>query len=320
MAAETLLEIRGLKKYFYPFRLKKNRELKAVNGVDITIRPGETLGLVGESGCGKSTLGRLILRLLSATEGEIFFEGENILTYDRRKMKEVRRRIQMIFQNPYASLNPRMRILDAVRAPLDVYHIGTGGEKLSRVREMFDLVGMDEKHLYRYPHEFSGGQRQRIAIARSLVSNPRFIICDEPVSSLDVSVRAQVLNLMKDIQQNLGISYLFISHDLSVVYHICSHVAVMYLGKIVETAPKEEIYAKARHPYTKTLLQAVLQPEADPEQKRVLPEGEIPSPMNIPTGCGFHTRCPGATVKCYRESPPLLGGEHRVACHYAGGA
>jgi peptide/nickel transport system ATP-binding protein/oligopeptide transport system ATP-binding protein len=315
---EYLVEVRGLRKHFSVNRVGRKSVVRAVDGVDLAIRPGETLGLVGESGCGKSTLGRLMLRLIPPTAGEILLDGEDILKYGKKEMLRARRSVQMIFQNPYAALNPRMRILDAVKAPLDVFHEGGEAEKLRRVHEIFDLVGLDTAFLDRYPHEFSGGQRQRIAIARALVLNPKFIICDEPVSALDVSVRASVLNLMRDIQERLGVAYLFISHDLSVVHHICHSVAVMYLGGIVELAPKSELYSDPLHPYTRALLSAVLQPQA-PKRERIILEGEVPSPLAVPRGCRFRTRCPEAQSRCTELEPPLraLGDGRLVACHFA---
>jgi oligopeptide/dipeptide ABC transporter ATP-binding protein len=319
MENNLLLDIHGLKKVFYSSRFSKKSQLKAVDNVSLSIRAGETLGIVGESGCGKSTLGRLILRVIPATEGQVSFEGINVFDCSKSELKKVRRGVQMIFQNPNASLNPRMRILDAVKAPLDVYKTGSENEKKERVREIFNLVGLDEKYLYRFPHEFSGGQRQRVAIARAMVLNPKLIICDEPVSALDVSVRAQVLNLMKNIQKKLGVSYLFISHDLSVVYHVSNYVAVMYLGRIVEAANRVDLYKNPLHPYTKALLSAVLQPNGKANtKKRILLRGEVPSPINMPKGCCFHPRCPYAQEKCAVEAPELrdLGDRHRVACHY----
>jgi peptide/nickel transport system ATP-binding protein/oligopeptide transport system ATP-binding protein len=310
------MEIRGLKKHFAVNRLGRRGVVRAVDGVSLTIGRGVTLGLVGESGCGKSTLGRLLLRLIQPTGGEVLLNGENLLLYNKEQMRNARRSVQMIFQNPYASLNPRMRILDAVKAPLDVFREGSDADRLERVREIFALVGLDEAHLRRFPHEFSGGQRQRIAIARALVLSPELIICDEPVSALDVSVRAQVLNLMSDIQEKLRVSYLFISHDLGVVHHISASVAVMYLGKIVELAPKRDLYDNPLHPYTRALLSAVLQPWAAAERECVVLGGEAPSPLNVPSGCRFRTRCPDVCERCAKEEPELrdVGGGHLAAC------
>jgi oligopeptide/dipeptide ABC transporter ATP-binding protein len=316
MSPAELMEIRGLKKYFAVNRLGRRGVVRAVDGVSLTIGRGVTLGLVGESGCGKSTLGRLLLRLIQPTGGEVLLNGENILLYNREQMRNARRSVQMIFQNPYASLNPRMRILDAVKAPLDVFREGSDSDKLERVREIFALVGLDEAHLRRFPHEFSGGQRQRIAIARALVLRPGLIICDEPVSALDVSVRAQVLNLMSDIQEKLKVSYLFISHDLGVVHHISASVAVMYLGQIVELAPKRDLYDNPLHPYTRALLSAVLQPWDAAKRERIVLSGEAPSPLNVPSGCRFRTRCPDVCERCAEEEPELrdVGGGHLAAC------
>jgi peptide/nickel transport system ATP-binding protein/oligopeptide transport system ATP-binding protein len=331
MENNPLLDIRGLTKIFYSSHFYRKFQLKAVDDVSLRIRTGETLGIVGESGCGKSTLGRLILRLIPASGGQVWLEDADILRCSKKELKKVRRGIQMIFQNPNASLNPRMTILDAVKAPLDAYSTGSESEKINQVCRIFNLVGLDEEYLYRFPHEFSGGQRQRIAIARALVLNPKLIICDEPVSALDVSVRAQVLNLMKNIQEKLGVSYLFISHDLSVVYHVSNYVAVMYLGKIVEAAKREDLYNNPLHPYTKALLSAVLRPDGKSNtRKRILLYGEVPNPANLPGlppaagsaasshGCCFCLRCPYVQDKCTAEMPSLrdLGGGHHVACHY----
>lgn len=312
---KILVEAEHVSKYF-PTKDKKVT-LKAVDDISLTVREGETLGLVGESGCGKSTFGRTILRLIEPTSGRIRFEGQDITRYRPGQMREMRKSMQMIFQNPYSSLNPRMTVLDAVKAPLDAFHSGTREEKLERVLEIFRTVGLDQSILYRYPHEFSGGQRQRIVIARALVSNPRFIVCDEAVSALDVSVRAQVLNLMQDIQRELGIAYLFISHDLSVVKHISDRIAVMYLGKIVEISPKEELYENPRHPYTQALLSAIPIPDLEVKKERIVLKGDVPSPLKLPGGCRFHTRCPFATERCVREEPELTGtgNDHLAACH-----
>jgi peptide/nickel transport system ATP-binding protein/oligopeptide transport system ATP-binding protein len=313
------IEVLNLRKVFSQGHIRKKQGVHAVNDVTFKIPAGKTLGLVGESGCGKSTLGRMILRLIPATGGEVLLNGENILSYNKKKMWMSRRKMQMIFQNPYASLNPKMRILDAVRAPLDVYGVGPKAERTQKVRELFQLIGLSEQYFDRFPHEFSGGQRQRIVIARALVLNPAFIVADEPVSSLDVSVRAQILNLMKDIQVKFGITYLFISHDLSVVYHISDYVAVMYLGKIVEIAPKKHLFGNPLHPYTKALLSSLLIPGEERKQRIILP-GEVPSPLKMPSGCSFHLRCPHATGVCRNETPELreLSDGHAAACHYIG--
>ena len=320
MSETPLLEVKDLKKYFAASKSifkKKQTFVSAVNGVSLQIKKGETLGLVGESGCGKSTLGRTILRLTPATGGEVIFDGKNIGKLKNEDMRQMRKRMQMIFQDPYSCLNPRMNILELVRAPLDVFNIGTKEERIDKVKEMLEIVGMGEQHMMRYPHEFSGGQRQRVGIARALITNPEFVVCDEPVSALDVSVRASVLNLMNQLQERFGLTYLFISHDLSVVKHISDRVAVMYLGGIVEITGKDELYHNPLHPYTKALLSAI--PLPDPEKKadpQVL-EGDLPSPYNPPTGCRFHTRCPHCTERCMKEAPVLkdMGSGHQVACH-----
>jgi oligopeptide/dipeptide ABC transporter ATP-binding protein len=316
-----LIEIRGLAKHFVTSRLgRRKSEVRAVDGVDLSVARGQTLGLVGESGCGKSTLSRLILRLIPATAGRVLLDGTDILSLSARELRDVRQRIQMVFQNPYTSLSPRMRIYDAVKAPLDVLNRDKEQTKLARVREVFEMVGLQEEYLYRYPHEFSGGQRQRVAIARALVTNPEFIICDEPVSALDVSVRAQVLNLLSEIQAQQGISFLFISHDLSVVHHIAHNVAVMYLGTIVEVAVKRDLYDNPLHPYTKALLSSVLQPLGERRYEEVILGGEVPSPTDVPSGCRFSTRCPWAQERCTQTEPTLrdVGSGHLVACHSVG--
>jgi peptide/nickel transport system ATP-binding protein/oligopeptide transport system ATP-binding protein len=311
------IEVKHLSKVYSQGNFSKKKHVHAVSDVDFKIPSGQTLGLVGESGCGKSTLGRMLLRLIPATGGEVYLNGENVLNSDKKRIWELRRKMQIIFQNQYSSLNPKMRILDSVKAPLDAYKIGSKQERVDRVREIFRLVGLSEKHFDRYPHEFSGGQRQRIVIARALVSDPSFIVADEPVSSLDVSVRAQILNLMKDIQTGFGITYLFISHDLSVVYHISDSVAVMYLGRIVELAPKKHLFENPLHPYTKALLSSLLVPGEDSKQRIIL-HGEVPSPFDIPSGCSFRKRCPHATEGCRSERPALreLSNGHSVACHH----
>jgi peptide/nickel transport system ATP-binding protein/oligopeptide transport system ATP-binding protein len=323
-SAGILLETRDLTKYFGG---KKRlfeaapRIVKAVDGVDISIRKGETLGLVGESGCGKSTLGRTILGLLPKTSGSVFFAGREISDLPRKEARQLKQRMQIVFQDPYGSLNPRMTVLDLVRAPLDVFGIGTKAEKEERVAAMLRQVGMGAHQLNRYPHEFSGGQRQRIGIARALILQPEFVVCDEPVSALDVSVRAQVLNLMAGLQKELGLTYLFISHDLSVVKHISDRVAVMYLGRIVEITGKRELYAKPLHPYTQALLSAIPKPSAQAKQQRnrCALKGDVPSSYAMPPGCRFHPRCPKAIELCSREVPLLrgLGPDHQVACHLA---
>ena len=318
--SEYLVEVKDLKKQFVASKSifkSKCTYVNAVNGITLNIKKGETLGLVGESGCGKSTLGRTILRLTPATSGQVIFDGQDIGKLSNEDMRQMRKRMQMIFQDPYSCLNPRMNILELVRAPLDVFKIGTKEERVEKVKEMLEIVGMGEQHMMRYPHEFSGGQRQRVGIARALISNPEFVVCDEPVSALDVSVRASVLNLMNQLQERFGLTFLFISHDLSVVKHISDRVAVMYLGGIVEITSKDELYKNPLHPYTKALLSAI--PLPDPSRKAApkILEGDLPSPYNPPTGCRFHTRCEHCTARCKEEAPVLkdMGGGHQVACH-----
>ncbi len=317
---DRLLEVKGLKKYF-PITGGLLRKIvgyvKAVDGVDLFIKRAETLGLVGESGCGKSTLGRAILRLIDATEGEITYNGQNILELTKEEMRELRKKMQIIFQDPYASLNPRMTVGDIVGEPMDIFGLAKGREKEERVLELLSIVGLDVQHIRRYPHEFSGGQRQRIGIARALAVNPEIIICDEPVSALDVSVRSQVLNLMQELQQKFQLTYLFISHDLSVVKHISDRICVMYLGKIVEVSEKNELYSNPLHPYTKALLSAIPIPDPEAKRERIILEGDVPTPINPPTGCRFHTRCQYAMPICSRQEPILkdTGNEHFVACH-----
>ena len=318
--SEYLVEVKDLKKQFVASKsIFKNKStyVNAVNGITLNIKRGETLGLVGESGCGKSTAGRTILRLTPATSGQVIFDGQDIGKLSNEDMRQMRKRMQMIFQDPYSCLNPRMNILELVRAPLDVFKIGTREERVEKVKEMLEIVGMGEQHMMRYPHEFSGGQRQRVGIARALISNPEFVVCDEPVSALDVSVRASVLNLMNQLQERFGLTFLFISHDLSVVKHISDRVAVMYLGGIVEITSKDELYKNPLHPYTKALLSAI--PLPDPSRKAApkILEGDLPSPYNPPTGCRFHTRCEHCTARCKEEAPVLkdMGGGHQVACH-----
>ena len=317
-----LLETKNLSKYFTGKKGLLNRQpaqVKAVDHVSLTVNKGETLGLVGESGCGKSTLGRTILRLIPATEGQVLYNGEDILTYDKKKMWEMRRKLQIIFQDPYSSLNPRMTVYDLISAPLEVYKIGTKAERREMVEETLQEVGLDKQYLNRFPHEFSGGQRQRIGIARALILNPEFVVCDEAVSALDVSVRAQVLNLMRNMQQKKNLTYLFISHDLSVVRHISDRIAVMYLGSVAEVAEKAQLYSNPMHPYTKALLSAIPLPDVKKKRQRIILQGDVPSAYNPPSGCKFHTRCPYATDRCKQEIPVLrqMEKEHQVACHRA---
>jgi oligopeptide transport system ATP-binding protein len=318
----ALLEIRNLKKHF-PIGggwLGGKREyVKAVDGVSISIEDGETMGLVGESGCGKSTLGRCILRLIEPTEGEVYFEGREITSLGKKEMREMRRKMQIIFQDPYASLNPRMRIGEIIGEGLEIHNIAKGAEKRERVIGLLARVGLHAEHYDRYPHEFSGGQRQRIGVARALAVNAKFIVADEAVSALDVSIQAQILNLLQDLQEEFNLTYFFISHDLRVVEHISRRVAVMYLGKIVEIAPSETIYSEGLHPYTKALLSAVPVPDPTRKTKRMVLQGDVPSPINPPSGCHFHPRCPYAEKVCSEVEPKLThDGDHGVACHMFG--
>jgi oligopeptide/dipeptide ABC transporter ATP-binding protein len=321
--AKPLIEVRDLKKYF-PIRGGLLRrvvtQVRAVDGVSFTIDKGQTLGLVGESGCGKSTLGRALLRLHEPTSGEILVDGVEISHLDHRQMFPQRRRMQIIFQDPYASLSPRRTVAQSIREPLDVHRIGSSAEREQRVLELLDVVGMGAGVRDRYPHEFSGGQRQRIGIARALALNPEFIVADEPVSALDVSVQSQVLNLIARLKREYGIAFLFISHDLAVIQHVSDVIGVMYLGRLVEKAAVEDLYRTPKHPYTQALLSAV--PVVDPvkRQKRIILEGDVPSPMNPPGGCPFHTRCPQVNEICRTTRPPVTnvgdGAEsHEVACH-----
>ena len=317
----SLLEIRNLKKHFPVGEglFSRNKgSLKAVDGVSLTINEGETLGLVGESGCGKSTLGRAILRLIEPTSGEVIFHDKNLLALHPRELRDMRREMQIIFQDPYASLNPRMRVGDIVGEGLEIHKLAKGKAKRDRVMELLHQVGLRQDHYSRYPHEFSGGQRQRIGIARALALNPKLIVCDEPVSALDVSIQAQVINLLEDLQAEFGLSYLFIAHNLNVVEHISNRVAVMYLGQIVELASGEELYKNPQHPYTEALLSAVPIPDPTVKKKRIILEGDVPSPINPPKGCHFHTRCMYKDKICEEVEPEFkdIGGGHWVACHF----
>lgn len=320
MNNQNIIEVYDLKKYFYSEKSFLSREVKtvkALDGVSFSIKKGETLGVVGESGCGKSTLSRSILRLYEPTAGRVVYNGEDLLSFDKEKMRQMRRKLQIIFQDPYSSLNPRMTVKEQIRAPLDVFKLGSQEEREQKVVEIMKKVGLPLEFMNRYPHEFSGGQRQRIVIARALVLDPEFVICDEPVSALDVSVRAQVLNLMKELQRAFNLTYLFISHDLSVVRYICDRIVVMYLGRIMEIAEKRDLYENARHPYTHALLSAIPIPDVDMNSHKIHLTGDVPSPFNPPNGCRFHTRCHYAAERCAKEDPELkdLGGNHYVACH-----
>ena len=316
---EAVIKTENLKKYFNAsnaFGGKKGR-VYAVDDINLSIYRGETLGLVGESGCGKSTLGRMILRLNDATEGKIFFDGQDISSLKKEPLRQMRRHMQMIFQDPYSSLNPRMTVMEIIRSPLDAFNIGTKEEREEKVVSLMERVGLGKQHLFRYPHEFSGGQRQRVVIAKALILKPEFVVADEPVSALDVSVRSQILNLMKELQKEFSFTCLFISHDLSVVKHISNRVAVMYLGQIVEITDKQELYENPCHPYTKALLSAIPIPDARVKIRRQILSGDVPSPYNPPSGCRFHTRCPMATERCRSQAPELydIGGTHMVSCH-----
>ena len=321
MATETLLEVTNLKKYF-PIKggvfSKTVGFVYAVDDVSFTVGKGETLGLVGESGCGKSTTGRSILRLIEPTDGKVTFEGQDVTALDKNAMRALRREMQIIFQDPYASLNPRMTVGSIVGEPLEIHKIARGREKTERVASLLQKVGLRAEDMRKYPHEFSGGQRQRIGIARALALNPKLIVCDEPVSALDVSIQAQVINLLEDLQEEFGLSYLFIAHNLNVVEHISNRVAVMYLGQIVELASDTDLYNDAQHPYTEALLSAVPIPDPTVKKKRIILQGDVPSPIDPPSGCHFHTRCMYKEKICEEEAPEFkhIGGGHWVACHF----
>ena len=311
---ETLVSVRGLVKHF-PVEGSKD-VVRAVDGVSFEILAGETLGLVGESGCGKSTVGRCLLRLIEPTAGHIYFEGRDIIALNKKELREIRREMQIIFQDPYASLNPRMKIGDIVGEPLVIHNQRTKSERRDRVAALLRRVGLDPDYMNRYAHEFSGGQRQRIGVARSLALNPKLIVADEPVSALDVSVQAQVVNLLQELQEEFELTYLFISHGLAVVEHISTRVAVMYLGRIVEIASAEELYAQPLHPYTQALLSAIPIPDPTQKRKRIVLQGDVPTPINPPSGCRFRTRCPLAIEECARIDPELreVSPGHHVAC------
>ena len=321
--SQPLLQVTGLKKYF-PVRSgifsRVSAWVKAVDDITLQINYGETLGLVGESGCGKTTVGRSILRLQEPTAGEITFEGEDLLALNPRELRQARRRMQIIFQDPYSSLNPRMTIGSIVSEPLKIHKIAKGQELQERVNQLFVKVGLRPEHQSRYPHEFSGGQRQRVGIARALALNPKFIVCDEAVSALDVSIQAQILNLLRDLQQEFHLSYLFITHDLNVVQYLADRIAVMYLGQLAEVAPTKDLFATPKHPYTQALLSANPVPDPTAVSQRMILPGDVPSPLNPPNGCRFHPRCPQVMDICKTTNPPLIQigpieKDHQVWCH-----
>ncbi|WP_319371837.1 dipeptide ABC transporter ATP-binding protein [uncultured Ilyobacter sp.] len=321
---DILLEVKNLKKYFKSkkgFFGNKIQHVKAVDDVSFYIKKGETFGLVGESGCGKSTTGRTLIRLYDVTGGNIIFDGQDISGLKEKDLIPFRKKIQMIFQDPYASLNTRMTVADIVGEPLDIHGIAKGQERQNRIYELLEKVGLSKDHASRYPHEFSGGQRQRIGIARALAVDPEFIICDEPISALDVSIQAQVVNMLEDLQKELGLTYLFIAHDLSMVKHISDRIGVMYLGKMVEVAESDELYEKPAHPYTRALLSSIPipDPELNAQMEREILEGDVPSPLNPPSGCRFRTRCKYVKDICSQEEPILqeVAPGHMAACHFA---
>lgn len=314
---EALVKLKNVKKHF---DIGHGQILKAVNGINLDIFKGETLGLVGESGCGKSTLGRTIIRIYDATDGEIDFEGKDITKLKGKEVLGFAKSAQMIFQDPYASLNPRMTVGNIIGEGIDIHKLYTGDERQQRIYDLLELVGLNREHASRFPHEFSGGQRQRVGIARALAIEPKFIVCDEPISALDVSIQAQIVNLLKNLQKKLGLTYLFIAHDLNMVKYISDRVAVMYLGNSMELADSEEIYANPMHPYTQALLSAIPipDPEVEKNRKRIVLEGDVPSPVNPPSGCVFRTRCPKASALCAEKVPEFqeVKPGHFVACHY----
>lgn len=321
MNTQPLLQVKDLKKYFpvsgggiIP---RVVGHIKAVDGVSFDVEAGETLGLVGESGCGKTTLGKVVLRLIEANAGSVIFENKDIFKLNREQMRRLRREMQIIFQDPYASLNPRMTVGEIIGEPLEIHGVARGAAKQKRVNQLLEVVGLASFHARRYPHEFSGGQRQRIGIARALALNPKLIVCDEPVSALDVSIQSQILNLLQELQEEFNLTYLFIAHGLAVVKHVSDRVGVMYLGKLVEVAVKQDIYASPQHPYTEALMSAIPIPDPTFRRERIVLEGDVPSPMNPPQGCRFHTRCHLVEEVCRHVEPPLLEAapKHWVACH-----
>ncbi len=314
---QPLLEVRGLKKDFVSKGAKGKKVVHALSGIDFTVRQGETFGLVGESGCGKTTVGRVICCLTEPTEGEVLFEGKDLFKMSRAELKKVRRDIQMIFQDPFASLDPRMTIGQIITEPLIIHKIGDRASRRAMAEELLERVGLQPSYYNRYPHEFSGGQRQRIGIARALILKPKLVICDEPVSALDVSVQSQILNLLKELQKDMGLTYIFIAHGLNVVKYISDRVGVMYLGRMAEVVEAEDLFHSPAHPYTQALLSAIPQPDPTQEQHRIILEGDIPSPVNPPSGCYFHTRCHHCGELCACEVPQMQRiGEREVACHY----
>ncbi len=321
MDPDVLLSVRDLVQYF-PIKgglfSRVVGHVKAVDGVSFDIKRGETLGLVGESGCGKTTTGRAILRLIEPTSGEVIFEGRDIVKLPKSEMRALRREMQIVFQDPFGSLNPRMSVGEIIEEPLAIHHIGNSRERQQRVRELLEVVGLAAYHIRRYPHEFSGGQRQRIGIARALALNPKLVVADEPVSALDVSIQSQILNLMDDLQKEFGLTYLFIAHGLNVIRHISDRVGVMYLGVMMEIADSDEIYRRPMHPYTEALFSAIPIPNPAVRRERIILQGDVPSPVNPPSGCRFHTRCPIAQEVCKVERPPLKESApgHWVACHF----
>ena len=319
MSNEAILEVKGLKKFYdiHQGWFKENIKVKAVDDISFNVKKGETFGIVGESGCGKSTTGRTILRLDQPTEGQILFDGDDINLLPYEKMRKLRRKMQMVFQDPYASLNPKKTIKQILTEPLRVHNLYSKKERLEKAVEILEIVGLSSYHLERYPHEFSGGQRQRIGIAKAVILNPELIVADEPVSALDVSVQSQVINLLLQLQKKFHLTYIFISHDLGVVRHITDRVAVMYLGKIVELAETEQLFTDPKHPYTKALISAVPINHPDEKKERIVLSGDVPSPANPPSGCTFHPRCASCMEICQREKPPVISIDdgHTVACH-----